>query len=34
MNFLLVAIIYYYYKTNDILDPESSINYNFSNSFV
>ena len=29
-----VAIIYYYYKTNDIFSPESSINYDYSNYFV
>ena len=34
MKFTPVAIIYYYYKTNDILYPESSIIYNYSNYFV
>ena len=34
MKFLPIAIIYYYSNTNDILYPESFINYNYSNYFV
>ena len=33
-EFLPVAIIYYYYKTNDILFPEFFSNYYYSNYFV
>ena len=34
MKFLPIAIIYYYSNTNDILYPESFINYNYFNYFV
>ena len=34
MNFLPVAIIYYYYKTNDVLNPKFYINYSYSNYFI